>query len=195
MGESSMTAIHNFQEQLDYSEEASCEPFWDAVYRKAFPNMLNHMICSGDTQSQRMGIDRLLFLSNGMTISIDEKKRKEVWPDIALEYISVDRTGAPGWMEKDLSIDYLAYAFMPTRKCYLFPWQLLRRVWIERGEKWKAWAKEEAHGFRIVKAPNKGYFTYSVAVPTRSLLKAIEHATLVDVSTELRNGASDDAGS
>jgi hypothetical protein len=182
VGERSLT--HNFAQQLAWSETASHEQFWDAVYRKAFPNMVNHMLCSGDTKSQRMGIDRIVFLGNGMTIAIDEKKRSEVYADVLLEYISVDTTNAPGWIEKDLAIDYLAYAFMPTQKCYLFPWQLLRRVWVERGEKWKQWAERRENGFRIVKAKNQTYNTYSIAVPLKSLLKAIEVATEIDVSQE-----------
>ncbi len=46
--------IHEFQPQLDYSEKASEEPFWEAVYKKAFPNMVNCMQCKGDTVSQRI---------------------------------------------------------------------------------------------------------------------------------------------
>lgn len=180
-----MTVTHDFHDQLAYSEQASCEPFWDAVYRKAFPNMINHMMCPGDTKSQRMGIDRVLFLANGMTIAIDEKKRKKDYGDIALEFISVDTKGSPGWMEKDLAIDYLAYAIMPTKHCYLFPWQTLRRVWAERGEKWKTWGMEGKNGFSISKAPNRGYFTHSVCVPKASLFAAINHASLVDVSADL----------
>jgi hypothetical protein len=69
--------VHSFNEQLAYSERASCEPFWDAVYKKAFPNLVNHMMCKGDTASQRMGVDRILYLANGLTVAIDEKKTQE----------------------------------------------------------------------------------------------------------------------
>lgn len=182
-----MTIIHNFQEQLQWSESAGYEPFWDAVYRKAFPNLVNHMLCSGDTLGQRMGVDRLLYLSNNLTIAIDEKKRKEVYPDVLLEYISVDTTGAPGWMDKDLAIDYLAYAFIPTKQCYLFPWQLLRRAWLYFRNEWIQNGQRKQDGFKIVWAQNNGYKTYSVAVPIKAVQSAIQRALIIDVSTELSN--------
>lgn len=151
-------AIHDFRTQLRWSEAGSDEPFWNTVYRRAFPNLVNHMPCTGDTTSQRMGIDRLIHLSNGRTLAIDEKKRSVDRSDILLEYLSNDQTNAPGWIEKDLAIDYLAYAFMPSQRVYLFDWCLLRRAWQAYGATWK-------RCFPHISAQNKGYTTHSVAVP------------------------------
>ena len=89
--------MHDFKAQLEYSEQASCEPFWGKIYHKAFPSLVNHMPCAGDTKSQRMGIDRSIFLSNGKTLYIDEKKRRKIRNDILLEYISEDTTNAPAF--------------------------------------------------------------------------------------------------
>lgn len=169
--------IHNFNERLAWSEQGSTEPFWDAVYRKAFPNLVNHMQCLGDTASQRMGIDRLIHLSNGRTLYVDEKKREKDYGDILLEYVSVDRTGAPGWMEKDLAIDYLAYAVMPCHRCYLFPWLMLRRAWLHYREQWIG-------KYKTCPAKNGSYTTLSVAVPTAIVLGAVKQAMLIDVSNE-----------
>lgn len=173
-----MTILHDFEDQLAWGEAQGYEPFWTQVYRKAFPNMVNHMLGSGDTQSQRMGIDRIILLSNGRMLRIDEKKRRQDYPDILLEYVSVDTTNAPGWIEKDLAIDYLAYAFMPSKRCYLFDWLMLRRAWLRYGDEWK-----QAH--RIVTAQNKSYKTYSVAVPIEVVRNAVRQATVIDVSKEL----------
>ena len=180
-----MTITHSFNDQLKWSEAAGYEPFWDAVYRKAFPNIVNHMMCSGNTAGQRMGVDRLIYLANNLTIAVDEKKRKEVWPDVLLEYVSVDTTGAPGWMDKDLAIDYLAYAFIPTKQCYLFPWQLLRRAWLHFRGEWIQDGKQRRNGCRIVYAKNNGYTTHSVAVPIKTVQSAIQRALIIDVSAEL----------
>jgi hypothetical protein len=200
--------VHDFQKQLAYSEQASYEPFWDAVYKKAFPNIINHMPCPGDSESQRMGIDRLIMLSNGLTIRIDEKKRKKYYnvDDILLEFISVDktksRTGTPGWIEKDLAIDYLAYAVIPQKRCYLFPWQLVRRVWVAYGDQWiatadendrkKAEAKErgeyyKGNGFYIKSAKNVGYWTWSVIVPMKTFRESLAQSSIVTVAEELRD--------
>lgn len=173
--------IHNFNERLAWSERGGSEPFWDAVYRKAFPNLVNHMQCKGNTTSQRMGVDRVLHLSNGKTLYVDEKKRERVYDDILLEYLSVDKTGAPGWMEKDLSIDFLAYAFMPTKVCHLFPWPMLRRAWLRYGDEWKnVYPHKPGH--------NDGYTTWSVAVPILVVRRAVSTACIIDVADELNTG-------
>jgi hypothetical protein len=172
--------IHDFRERLAWSEAASTEPFWDAVYRKAFPNLVNHMQASGDTHSQRLGIDRVLILANGRTLYIDEKKRSQEYGDILLEYLSNDVTRAPGWIEKDLAIDYLAYAFMQSKRCYLFPWAMLRRAWLHFGEQWR-------RDYRPVVAQNVGYQTWSVPVPIPVLRKAVSTASIIDVSVEFED--------
>lgn len=172
------TPIHNFDERLAWSETASCEPFWDAVYKKAFSNLVNHMQCSGNTASQRQGVDRVLHLSNGKTLYVDEKKRSQVYPDILLEYVSVSTTGAPGWIEKDLVIDYLAYAFMPTKRVYLFSWPMLRRAWLRYGREWR-------DKYPRIVAMNREYETHSVAVPISVLQRAVALSAIIDVSQEL----------
>ena len=172
MGERAV--VHDFRERLRFSERASDEPFWQAVYRKAFPGMVTMSLCPGNTQAQRIGIDRVITLSSGKILRIDEKKREKVYQDILLEYLSVDATGAPGWIEKDLLIDFLAYAFMPTQRVYLFPWEMLRRAWLQFGGKWK---EEYPH----IEAKNNGYSTWSVPVPIRVLRSAVHRAAIIQL--------------
>lgn len=172
MGQSVLT--HNFKVDLAWSEQASDEPFWAAVYRKAFPSMVNHMLGSGDTKSQRLGIDHVILLSSGKSLYIDEKKRREVYQDILLEYISVDNKREPGWIEKELAIDYLAYAFLPSKRVYLFDWQTLKRAWRVYGDEWKATC-------RRVEAQNNGYKTISVAVPITTLRQAVSICSIIQL--------------
>jgi len=166
--------IHDFKSDLEFSEEASAEPFWEAIYKKAFPNMVNHMLCSSNVTSQHMGIDRIILLSSGKILCIDEKKRRQVWSDILLEYVSNDRTQAPGWIEKDLHIDYLAYAFMPTKCVYLFPWLMLRRAWLIFK---KSWLGQYKH----IAAQNVGYRTWNVAVPIATLCEAVKLVSIIQL--------------
>ena len=172
MGESGM--IHDFSTKLKESIQASDEPFWDAIYKKSFPNMVNHMLADADTQSQRMGIDRVILLANGKTIFVDEKKRTKIYDDILLEYISVSTTNAPGWIEKDLAIDYLAYAFMPNKTVYMFPWNLLRRAWLHYKPEWMV-------KYPIISALNKTYTTYSVAIPINTVRDAVNLAMVIQL--------------
>lgn len=165
---------HNFRDQLEFSQEASEESFWNAIYCKAFPSMVSHMPCPGDTASQRMGIDRIILLGNGRTLAIDEKKRKKDRSDILLEYVSNTKTGAPGWIEKDLAIDYLAYAFMPSKRVYLFDWCMLQRAWGYFGNQWK-------RKYNLPPAKNEGYDTLSVAVPIPELRSAVSRSFIIQL--------------
>jgi len=121
-----------------------------------------------------MGIDRLILLSSGQVLRIDEKKRATDYDDILLEYLSNDVTGAPGWIEKNLYIDYLAYAFSVKRICYLLPWLMLRKAWIENGEIWR-------QRYRPIIAHNETYSTHSIAVPINVLYRAVDRATRIEL--------------
>ena len=168
--------INDFETDLRYSYESSIEEFWDAVYKKAFPDLVNTEKCT-DLHWQRQGVDRVINLSSGHTLHVDEKCRREVYQDILLEYTSNDTTGSPGWIEKTLGIDYLAYAFMPIETVYLFPWQMLRRAWLHYGAEWK---KE----YKNVPAKNQGYTTWSVVVPIKVLRGAVNSATIIKLGSE-----------
>lgn len=166
--------IHNFKERLDYSEKAGHELFWNAVYQKAFPDMEFHKLCTSNCNGQRLGVDRVVYLKSGKTLYIDEKKREKTWDDILIEYISVDTEQTPGWIEKPLLIDYLAYAFMPTQKCYLFPWQLLQRSWKHFKSCWLG-------KYPTITARNDNYNTLSVAVPIDVLLKTLTTSMIIQL--------------
>jgi hypothetical protein len=177
-----MGQSEQFLNDLAYSLEASDEPFWEAAYRKAFPSFRSMGMPETDSEEQRRGIDRRVFLQNDTMLLIDEKKRPKTWGDILLEYISVDKPFKPGWIEKDNAIDFIAYAFMDTQKVYFFQWQFLRRAWLQRKEIWLACGQEGRNGFRIVPAKNRTYTTYSLAIPIPNLYAAVTAAMLVEVS-------------
>lgn len=161
--------LNDFRADLEYSEDPNDEPFWQEFYKKAFPDMVINRTCPGNTPEQWMGIDRKILLASGLVINIQEKKRRKYYPDILLEIISNDKTGALGWMEKQLQIDYFAYAKMPRREIYLFDWQALRQVWLKYREQWL-----KKYGTR--KSLNLGYTTINVPVPDQILLNAIFRA-------------------
>lgn len=165
--------MNDFHDDLKFSLDASLEPFWDKVYRKAFVDLERTEICT-DLHWQKMGVDRLVYLKGKRIFAVDEKVRRAVWDDVLLEFLSNDRTGAPGWIEKDMAIDWLAYAFLPTQRVYLFSWPMLRRCWVAFGEGWKA-------KYKIVKAHNPGYRTLSVAVPLPELHKKTATARIIQL--------------
>lgn len=181
MGERGGRVIaHSFAEQDAFSKRAEDEAFWLAAYKAFFPDFLTMSPCVPNVDAQRMGVDRVIVLTNGREVRIDEKKRAQTYtgadgkPDILLEFLSNDRIGAPGWIAKPLLIDFIAYGLLDTKMVYMLPWDGLRRVWRGNGDGWK-------QRYGVKKAVNNGYSTHSVAVPVSELYRAISAACQVTV--------------
>jgi hypothetical protein len=171
---------HEFSESLAKSAAQVDAPWWEAVYRKAFGGFSCMHSVREDGWAQRGGIDRVVVLKSGKTVTIDEKVRDKAWNDFLWEYLSDRDRNIPGWCAKDLACDYIAYAFVPTQKCLLLPALQLRRAWAENGVVWIVRANRGEAGFRIVDADNGRYITRSVAVPLRDTFKAVREAMIVD---------------
>jgi len=86
--------------------------------------------------AQAAGIDALITLRSSKTLSIDVKLRSSAYPDVLLEVVSNVERGKPGWIEKDLAMDYLAYGIEPTQTLYLFPFLQLQRAWRMNKADW-----------------------------------------------------------
>lgn len=163
---------HNFAESLAWSQSWADAPWWEDVYRQAFP-AFETMICQRqDGWAQRAGIDRHVFLSDGTTVKVDEKVREQDWPDFFLEYWSDWERQKAGWVASNLACDYIAYAFVPTQTCYLLPFQPLRRAWRQHCRDWVA-----EYGRREV--ANDGWTTVGTPVPIDVVLDAIRDALIV----------------
>lgn len=164
-GETSM-AIHNFSADLKFSHEPSAGEFWTAAYTKFFPEFSARFDVPKFSLAQRRGVDVIVYLGTDQFRRIDEKLRRDSYPDILLEHTSNTKTKTKGWMDKEMWIDYLAYGVLPDRKAYLFPWDLLQRAWRANREKWM-------HDYKDVPAQNEGYVTLSTPVPYRVLFAAL----------------------
>lgn len=175
--------VHNFDRSLRVSDEHADAPWWGAVYREAFPTMQAMVRVRQDGWAQRAGIDRQILLADGTKITVDEKVRTVDWPDFALERWSDARARTPGWVQKQLACDFIAYAFVPSATCYLLPFQTLRRVWRRHGEEWIKCAERNLDGFRLIYAENQGsgraWTTESLCVPRGRLLAALMDAMIV----------------
>lgn len=165
--------IHDFRESLAKSHRAADAPWWETIYRRAFPSMRAMVCVRKDGWAQRGGIDRVLTLESGRTVTVDEKVREQDWPDILLERWSDEAQESPGWIQKPLACDFIAYAFVPSQRCYLLPTLTLQNAWRRCGRDW-------IDRYREVRAENGRYVTVSVAVPTEVLMKAMADAMLVE---------------
>lgn len=166
--------IHNLHKSLEQSKQYENAPWWEEVYRKAFSDFLSMQSHSHDGWHQRAGIDRTIMLSSSKVLKIDEKVREKDWGDFLLEYWSSIEHKNPGWIEKDLDCDYIAYAFAPSKTCYLLPFQQLRATWAKHKDEWI-----NNPDYRETRAKNEGYTTIGVAVPIMVVLKSILEAQII----------------
>jgi hypothetical protein len=182
--------VHGFDERLAYSHDQADAPWWPEVYRQAFPDMVHLLDLRHDGWHQRAGRDRAVILTSGRSVFIDEKVRSEAYDDILIEvwsryplggskpYRSI-ATAEPGWGVKPLDCDFLAYAFEPSRICFLFPFLGIRAAWAKHGSMWRGKATASEGGFRWIAARNQRYNTISIAVPTRILQECVNDALTV----------------
>lgn len=192
---------HDFDEDLRYSHSQASADYWPQVYRRAFPDMVHSLDLRHDGWHQRAGRDRAIILASGRSIFIDEKVRRKVYDDIAIEVWSTypkdgeipfpARQGATsGWGVKPLDCDFLAYAFEPIRTCYLFPFLGIRAAFAKHRGMWRDKATAKEGGFHWVKAPNRRYDTISIGVPIRVLHDCINDALTISWAGELCRGST-----
>jgi hypothetical protein len=172
--------IHDFAESLAKSHAQANAPWWFDIYRTAFPDLRSAVDVRCDGWAQRGGIDRVLTLGSGKTLSIDEKVRERDWDDILLEYWSDRERKIYGWVAKELACDFIAYAFVPSQTCYLLPFPTLRRCWLQNRRAWVS-------TFQNIEAQNNGYVTVSVAVPIPVLLNSLKDAMTIKWNAENGN--------
>jgi len=92
------------------SERHTDSEWWMDTYRRAFPQLRSAVSVRQDGWAQRGGVDRVLTLACGRTYTVDEKVRAEDWNDILLEQWSDEARRVPGWVQKPLACDFIAYA-------------------------------------------------------------------------------------
>lgn len=161
--------VHDFRKSLARSQELARAPWWEEIYRRAFPSFKSMEISPSGSEAQRELIDRKILLDNGHSFHVEEKVREEDWPDFLLEFWSSEEDRRPGWIAKDGHADFLAYVFLPSRRCWLLPWPLLRLAWRTHHKEW-------CRLHRIIRATNEGYTTVSCAVPIPTVIDAIKDA-------------------
>ena len=160
-----MSGVHNFRADLARSHRAAQSPLWNDIYGLAFPDFHSQVI-EKDLALQRQGVDRLITLTSGRVVKVEEKQRYEEWPDILLEMWSDKEHRKKGWAAKPSVSDYLLYIFNPSHRCYLYPFDELLRVTRVNAEDWLG-----AYGWK--KSPNIGYETWSIPVPFHVLKNSI----------------------
>lgn len=163
---------HEFYASLAKSEAVAEESWWEDVYRKEFHFFESMERIVGDCPQQRQGVDRIIHLKDGKQVYIDEKVRHTDYDDILIEVRSSAEQNTKGWACKPLHCDYIAYVFLPSKRCYFLPFQQLQRALRKNWYAWNTTCKK-------VEAQNRGYTTESLAVPIPELQRAITDASVI----------------
>ncbi len=178
MGQPGGVIIHDFQQRLADSQALSDEPAWVEFYHRVWPRqILAHQRIDKDSVYQRWGVDREIKLVTGQQFSIDEKKRTKDYGDFLAEEWSVwhgdrDERNRIGWtLDRSKRCDYIAYAVVPTGRCYLIPFDLLRRT-AEA-----CWAQWALHAQYPKFAENRGYKTKNCPVPWAQLWRDMQRVS------------------
>lgn len=170
--------VHEFKASLDWSLDIQKKPFWQQIYETFFGPGIVMALNPIDGVGQRLGADRIVILpGSSACIRVDEKIRKESYPDILLEHLSSKQRNTPGWICKPLLADYIAYVNLPMEICHLLPTHALQRAWAKYGEQWK-------REYQEIKANNGTYQTVCAAVPIDVLYQAMNKVMRVPFCQE-----------
>lgn len=145
---------HEFERMRQEADAISQLSVMDKFYRYWFGDRIITWYNTSDTESQKLGVDRIVLLEGGKRCYVEEKIRPprrdgREYDDIALEYLSSKEHGTPGWVCKPLKADYLLYINMPKETAYLLPVILLQKAWALNRERW----------MKQSKAANNGHYT------------------------------------
>lgn len=174
-----MSRIYSFDDNLDFSQKNQLDPRWSQAYHEFFPGLSNIEIVS-DSKYQDSGVDKIIYMKDGIQYNIDEKVDRKGYPRFPIEIIQDSITGRPGWAVKEGQMtDYIAYLVKPDQKYYLIPYQELKDAYRRNEQQWLNMAKSrERNGFlyRIVKNDKKGgvvWHTHNICVPLNFLMNHI----------------------
>ena len=170
--------LHDYTRSEKDSNSPIALKFWVSVYNLAYSG-INHIEKIDDEVRQKQGQDKIIHLNDNTQIRIEEKIRWEDYDDFALEYLSSFEHSTPGWMEKNLITDYLAYGFYPSGRAYLIPWQELKKAWEIHKHHWK---KQYFNPPAINKVGASFYTTMSVAVPIKVIHSLIPSIKFVNIN-------------
>ena len=178
--------IHRFEDDLNYSNDLSDEPTWVEFYKRIWPSLISCVRYDRESQWQKWGVDREIKLANGKQFTIDEKKRKKDYGDIALEmwsqyYGHEHPKNKVGWaLDRQKRCDFVAYAVVPAQRCYLLPTEILRLAFHRHCRHWL-----KAANCRMSDAQNNGYVTRNICVPWSVLSQAMTEEMTRDFSSSL----------
>jgi hypothetical protein len=179
---------HDFATSHAIGADSKHWPTFDAAYRVKFGAEIEISARNNDPNlANRLGCDVCVWdKATNKHYFIDEKVRTKDYSDILLEYVSNDRTRAPGWIISGGQNDYVAFLF-PAGRVFIYEMAALRSVWRAWGDKFIKRGAARLDGYRLISAANSsGYNTLSVAVPIAKIDGALALATKFEIKAGTR---------
>lgn len=170
-GQFGVTRVNSFKVDLEFSLNSDADEEINKWYHTKFDN-LERIEFVHDLAIQKTGIDKVLHMKDGTAIKIEEKRRRNNYPDILLEIWSDYERRKSGWLFTSQS-DYLVY-IMP-KKVYMYDFRLLRNAWRHYGK--AEWFTD----YRKIVVPNKSWTTVNIPIP----VKVLESAIFEEIATDI----------
>lgn len=181
--------MNSFAEDAAWADEQLRADWWGQVYRRAWGDRLSWHTVDGKCRAQENGVDHVAMLGErDKVLRIEVKCRRPRadgadWPDVLLETHSCFERLTPGWIEKPLTADFFAYAFVQSRVVLLLPTLNLQAAWRTNRSAWERLAEQRAKGFCVVWGHTRlnggSYRTRNIAVPTLALGEAVKNSMRV----------------
>jgi len=187
--------MNEFSTDLAWADQQLRADWWGDVYRRAWPDLDGWHVTAGKTRAQENGVDHVVSLGRDKDLRVEVKCRRprrdgSDWPDVLLETHSCWERKTPGWIEKPLTADFFAYAFVQSRIVLLLPVLNLQAAWRANRSEWDRLAGARQRGFAVVfgkTARNGGgqlYSTRNIAVPTVELGEAVKNSMRIPFGAE-----------
>lgn len=111
----------SFQTDLNYSHN---DKILNAYYKlKGF----KYIQVITDLETQKKGIDKILYYGRNQSITIDEKKRRTNYDDLLVETMKNVESNKKGWLYYTQA-DYIVYWIEPLKKFYIIKFDKLQKI-------------------------------------------------------------------
>lgn len=186
-----MCKINNYELDLKYADSDNIVKKANALIREklSFMGPIIRIDSISDRQMQYAGIDKLILFSNGKTIRVEEKIRRNDYGDILIELIANNKFATyehkennyqfthlrgVGWGMKQYSSDLLFYFIESENKGFLFSWKKFQAIFKAFLPYWYEFALNKEFGFSLKTAKNKDYDSINLVVPKHIFFEEYE---------------------
>jgi hypothetical protein len=140
---------------------------FEALYRMFYSDAERIVWCSDSNVHRAAGVDALIFLPSGQTVTVAEMIRDEDYGDMLIEVFSDARRKHVS--HETFQAQFIAYAIVASHEAFWIPAGKLIRAF---GKYLQSWIDADQHYPRVV--PSGPIEAWYVAVPWRLVANALD---------------------